>query len=204
MSKNIFISYSRREIGFVDDLVDKLEDKGHRVWLDYRSLIPGSPWQDQIYKGIQDSDVILLVVSKASLASQNVEVEWKSVLQQKKRIILLIFEAVDLPKELENYEWVDFRGNYRVGLRELFSQIETPITEDHPAPETGFRMPGIVWAAILLSVAVAFLSIPVFWTLLIPWVLIPLPDLETRFQFFAGSGGVAASAGDAFDKCHDR
>ena len=175
MNKNIFISYSRREIGFVDSLVDRLEDDGHQVWLDYRSLIPGTPWRDQIHKGIDEADVILLVVSKASLSSQNVEVEWKGVIQQKKRIILLVFEAVDLPDELEKYEWVDFRGNFNTGLRELSSQIDKPIAEEHPVPQTGFKIPGIVWFAILLSVGVAFFSLPTLWTLLIPWVLIPLP-----------------------------
>src|ERR1044071_7031946 len=100
MGKNIFMSYSRREVGFVDDLVLYLEKAGHQVWLDYRSLIPGRPWQDQIYEGIQNADVILLVVSKASLSSQNVAVEWRRVLQENKRIILLVFEAVTLPKEL--------------------------------------------------------------------------------------------------------
>ncbi|MBL8103264.1 MAG: toll/interleukin-1 receptor domain-containing protein [Anaerolineales bacterium] len=175
MAKNIFVSYSRREIGFVDSLVDKLEDNGHQVWLDYRSLIPGTPWLDQIHKGIGAADVILLVVSKASLASQNVEVEWRSVLEQKKRIILLVFEVVDLPSELERYEWVDFRGSFKAGLLELLSQIEKPIVEEHSVPQTGFKMPGVVWIALLLSAAVAILSLPGFWTLLIPWVLIPLP-----------------------------
>ena len=44
MTKNIFMSYSRRELGFVDQLVGKLEEQGYGVWLDYRVLIPGSPW----------------------------------------------------------------------------------------------------------------------------------------------------------------
>ncbi len=175
MAKNIFISYSRREVGFVDDLVSQLESKQYEVWLDYRKLVPGSPWQDQIYKGINDADVILLLVSKASLASQNVEVEWRKVLEQKKRIILLIFEAVDLPPELEKYEWVDFRGNYQAGLDELFSQLEKPVQEDHPVPQTGFKIPVIVWVAAGLSVIVAFLSFSAFWTLFIPWLLVLLP-----------------------------
>lgn len=185
MSKRIFISYSRREIGFVDALVDQLESKGNQVWLDYRSLIPGTPWLDQIHRGIEEADVLLLVVSKASLASQNVEVEWKSVLQQKKRIILLVFEAVDLPNELEKYEWVDFRGSFQRGLNELFSQMEKPVNENHPVPQTGFKMPGIVWVAFLLSVVVAILSLPAIWTLLIPWVLIPLPYriLKRNYNF---------------------
>jgi len=67
MTKNIFMSYSRRELGFVDDLVSKLEAENYNVWLDYRVLIPGSPWDVQIEKGLNDSDTVLLVVSNAAL-----------------------------------------------------------------------------------------------------------------------------------------
>jgi len=175
MGKNIFISYSRREVGFIDDLVRNLEQAKHEIWLDYCNLIPGRPWQEQIYQGIQNADVILLVVSKASISSQNVEVEWQHVIKQNKRIIILVFEAVHLPKELEKYEWVDFRGNYKKALNELLSQIEQPVQENHTVPETGFKVPGIVWGAAILSVAVAIYSVSAFWTLFIPWLLIMLP-----------------------------
>jgi len=109
MKPNIFMSYSRREVGFIDDLTHRLEKEGFKVWLDYRSLVPGTPWAGQINKGLDESEVILLVVSKESIASKYVELEWRRVLKETKRIILVIFEAVDLPKELERYEWVDFR-----------------------------------------------------------------------------------------------
>jgi hypothetical protein len=175
MTHNLFISYSRRETGFVEDLVRALTAQRYETWLDYRDLVPGTPWLDQIYKGIQASDTILLVVSKASLVSQSVELEWRHVIEQKKRIILLIFEAVDLPPELEKYEWVDFRGSYKAGLKELFSQLEQPIQEEHPVPQTGFKMPGIVWVTAAVSVLVAIYAFSAFWTLFIPWILIPLP-----------------------------
>ncbi len=175
MTKNIFMSYSRRELGFVDDLVSKLEGESYNVWLDYRALIPGSPWNVQIEKGLKEADSVLLVVSKAALASEYVALEWRHFLETKKRVILLIFEAVDLPKELEQYEWVDFRGSYKAGLDELFSQLKQPIKEEHPVPETGFKVPWIVWAAIAVSVIVALLSLLESWTLFIPWILIPLP-----------------------------
>src|SRR5262245_57442860 len=186
MGKNIFVSYSRREVGFIDDLVRNLEQEGHEVWLDYRNLIPGKQWQDQIYEGIQNADVILLVVSKASISSQNVEVEWRHVIGQNKRIILLVFEAVDLPKELEKYEWVDFRGNYKAGLKELFSQLEQPVKETHDVPETGFKVPTVVWAAAILSVIVAVYSLSAFWTLFIPWLLIMLPYRVFKRNFNFG------------------
>src|SRR6185503_2339929 len=183
MTKNIFMSYSRRELGFVDDLVSKLEGEGYKVWLDYRVLIPGSPWKGQIDKGLQEADTVLLVVSKASLASKYVALEWQHFLETNKRLILLIFEAVDLPKELEKYEWVDFRGSYQAGLKELLSQLKQPIEEEHPVPETGFKAPTVVWVAVAVSVLVAFLSLAEIWTIVLPWVLIPLPYKIFRRNF---------------------
>jgi hypothetical protein len=175
MTKNIFISYSRRELGFVDDLVGRLEGENYHVWLDYRALIPGSPWNVQIDKGLKEADTVLLVVSKAALASEYVALEWQHFLKTKQRFILLIFEAVDLPKELEQFEWVDFRGSYTAGLAELLAQLKQPIQEEHAVPETGFKAPWIVWLAILVSAVVALLSLFEYWTLFIPWLLVPLP-----------------------------
>jgi len=80
VTKNIFMSYSRRELGFVDDLVTKLEGEGYYVWLDYRVLIPGSPWNVQIEKGLNEADTVLLVVSKAALASEYVVFDWSHFL----------------------------------------------------------------------------------------------------------------------------
>ena len=115
--------------------------------------------------------------------------EWRHFLDTKQRVILLIFEAVDLPKELERFEWVDFRGSYSAGLKELFSQLKQPIQEEHPVPETGFKSPWIVWAAIAVSAVVALISLFEYWTLFIPWILVPLPYriYKRNFNFTAGA-----------------
>lgn len=194
MAGKIFLSYSRRELGFVDDLVSKLEEKKYDVWLDYRVLIPGVPWKEQIDKGLNESDTVLLVVSKASVASQYVALEWRHFLDMKKRLILLIFEAVDIPTELEKYEWVDFRGSYQAGLDELFSQLEHPIQEEHTVPESGFKMPWQIWGTILLSIAVALVSLGTFWTIFIPLILVPLPYqiFKRSFDFMRVQAALAA------------
>jgi len=176
MKPNIFMSYSRREVGFVDQLTNRLEEKGYKVWLDYRTLVPGTPWKVQIEKGLDESEVILLVVSKESMASKYVELEWRRVIKEKdKRIILAVFEAVDLPEILEKYEWVDFRGNFEAGVEELVGQLEAPMEEEHPVPETGFKIPGVVWWAFFLSLGTAVMSLFSLWSLFIPFFLIPLP-----------------------------
>ena len=61
MKPSVFMSYSRREVPFVNNLVDDLENNDYDIWLDYRSMIPGTPWAEQINKGIEDSEVIILV-----------------------------------------------------------------------------------------------------------------------------------------------
>ncbi|MBI3158606.1 MAG: toll/interleukin-1 receptor domain-containing protein [Chloroflexi bacterium] len=183
MKSPIFISYSRREAPFVNDLVDHLEDDGFSVWLDYRSMVPGKLWAEQIEEGIRGADVILLVVSDAAMGSKWVEKEWRSMLTYGKRVILILFEANDLPPELEGFEWVDFRGNHRKALAELYSQLEQAQAEETPPPEKGFRVPGIVWAAFALSLGVAAFSLPTLWTGLTAMYLLPLPYRILRRDF---------------------
>jgi hypothetical protein len=175
MLPNTFISYSRQCIGFVDDLAHKLQKQGSKVWLDYLSLIPGRPWLEQIHRGLEEADVLLFVISPESVSSRSVEVEWRHFLEHKKRIILLIFQAVPLPAELAGLEWVDFRGAYAPAMKKLIRRIESASPMERPAPQSGFKAPFTVWLAAGLSVITAIYSLFAFWTLLIPWLLVPLP-----------------------------
>lgn len=172
---NLFISYSRQCIGFVDDLAHKLQKQGFNLWMDYLNLVPGRPWAEQIDKGLQEADLLLLVVSPESASSRSVEIEWRHFLENKKRIILLVFQAVPLPPELAGLEWVDFRGAFAPAVKKLLQQIEAPTPPKTPAPQSGFKAPAVVWAAGIFSIITAIYSIFAFWTVLIPWVLIPLP-----------------------------
>jgi hypothetical protein len=182
---NLFISYSRREVSFVNNLVDDLEDDGFNVWLDYRSLIPGTPWAEQIDQGIADAQVILLVVSKAAMDSKYVAMEWERVLELNKRVVLLVFEVVDLPTHLACFEWVDFRSSYKKGLEELELHLQGEVDEKYPAPQTGFKVPGMVWIAAILSLFVGLISLGALWTIFIPFLLFPLPYrvFQRNFNF---------------------
>jgi len=171
----LFISYSRAQTPFVDRLADQLEDNGYFLWLDYQSLVPARPWFQQIESWIDAADVVLLVVSKESITSRNVEPEWKRALERGKRIVLLIFDAVPLPPGLQTCEWVDFRTDYKNALRRLMTVIGQPGAAGMPAPQAGFKAPPTFWISLFLSVVVLIGSIPAWWTLVLPYVLVPLP-----------------------------
>jgi hypothetical protein len=171
----LFISYSRAQTPFVDRLADQLQDNGYPLWLDYQSLVPARPWFQQIESWIDRADVVLLIVSKESITSRNVEPEWKRALERGKRIILLIFDAVHLPLGLQTCEWVDFRVNYKNALLQLMTLIERPGSIGAPPPQAGFKASPTFWICLFLSVIVLIGSIPAWWTLVLPIVLVPLP-----------------------------
>src|SRR5215211_7684757 len=134
MSPELFISYSRAQTPFVDRLADQLEAVGFSLWLDYHNLIPARPWFPQIEAGIDGAEVVLLIVSKESMTSKNVEPEWKRALDRGKRILLLIFDAVPLPPGLQTCDWVDFRDNYKGAFQQLVNRLEQPSPTTTPPP----------------------------------------------------------------------
>lgn len=129
MSKEIFISYSREELTFVDSLYQDLIKEGNlSIWLDFRELVIGQEWSDDINTALSSANTVVLVVSKESMDSDPVEHEWKMAVAQKKRIIVVIFDDAPLPDELKQViqTQVDFRGSYKVALAQLLSAINNP------------------------------------------------------------------------------
>jgi hypothetical protein len=166
-------------------LLEALENSGLQTWVDYQSLIPGRPWLEQILGGINAADTVLLVVSKASMASKNVELEYQHALEQKKRVLLLIFEAMPLPLALQKCEWLDFRGSFNKKYKLLLTQLAKPGLQSAP-PQSGFKTSFTVLFTVAISLIMAVISIPAWWTIFIPALLIPLPlrILRRDFHFY--------------------
>src|SRR6266536_2116097 len=111
-----FVSYSRQEVTFADSFSRALGKRGIDSWIDFRNLVPGHSWQHQLDQGIQGANAVLLVVSKASMASPSVKEEWTTSLTLGKRIVLIIFEPCKLDPVLSGLEWVDFTENFDHGM----------------------------------------------------------------------------------------
>lgn len=201
MTSHIFISYSRHEITFVDSLSRAMEERGLRPWLDFRNMVPGRPWKEQIDEAIDAASTFLLIVSKDSMQSEAVAEEWQRALDNGCRVILLIFEACPLDERLASLECVEFRGRFRHALDQLLIMLRSPATEPgQPAPQTGFRMPGGPRLFYLLSLVMALGSLLALPSLVVPFWLIRLPGQIRRRKYrlegviLALVGFVAATA----------
>lgn len=85
----IFISYSHSDWECVESIVDTIEEylnikaRLHDIWLDKWKMKGGKWFQDQMMTGIKESDFLLFMVSKDSLESSAVALEWKSKFSEK-------------------------------------------------------------------------------------------------------------------------
>ena len=67
MGHDVFISYSRVDLAFVERLDAFLTDVGLSTWFDKKSLLPGQRWEDVIDDEIGNSKTFLTCLSKAGM-----------------------------------------------------------------------------------------------------------------------------------------
>ena len=67
MAHDIFISYSRKDLEFVQRLADDLKTSGLEVWYDLSGLDAGTRWGREIQKAIKASQYFLVVISPKSI-----------------------------------------------------------------------------------------------------------------------------------------
>jgi len=121
-----FISYSRADFYFAESLALHLSKSGVPAWLDARDLKPGHDWWAQIEEAIDTAPAVVLVMSKASATSTQVQRELRRAQVKQKRIVVARFRAGTLPPGLDECEEVDFRGPFAPAIKRL-SQLLLPL-----------------------------------------------------------------------------
>jgi hypothetical protein len=120
----VFISYSRRDLDFVEQLVADLQVAGLDVWYDLSGLEGGARWRIEIERAIRESHYVLIVLSPDSVVSEWVEREYLFANNIGKKIIPLFYKPCDLPMYYLNMHFIDIQGdkypkNYKEILRAL-------------------------------------------------------------------------------------
>ncbi len=122
-----FISYSRKDVGFVQILVSSLRMRGIETWFDIARLKPGMVWDNEIHAALKAADWVLVVASPESMASREVEDEWKFARYLGKSIIPVLYHDCELHYRLNALNYVDFRrGEYEPPLNALVETLRQP------------------------------------------------------------------------------
>src|SRR5687767_8141620 len=98
---DIFISYSSRDRDQAQKLGEELTSLGYSVWLDVCDIDPATRWSTEIAEAINACHILLLLLSRSSLASENVLKEVSLAAEKKKHILPVTLERTELNPNFE-------------------------------------------------------------------------------------------------------
>jgi tetratricopeptide (TPR) repeat protein len=104
---DVFISYSRHNIQFAEQLFNALKTRHISAWVDWQDIPRSAGWWDEIIRGIDNASTFLFLMSNASLASPVCTLELNHAIENGKRILPVVIEppqfdmAIDKLRDLE-------------------------------------------------------------------------------------------------------
>lgn len=121
----IFISYSRIDEAFARQLASQLRSVGANVWLDVEDIPAGMNWSRAIQSGLDESELMLVIISPESMASQDVEEEWQDFRDNRKPIIPLQWRDAKVHYQLRRKQHVDFKGQpFDKAFQDLYQELK--------------------------------------------------------------------------------
>jgi hypothetical protein len=120
----VFISYSHKDKGFVDELAANLVLERHNVWLDRWELNVGDSIIDRIQRALTESSAMLVILSKNSVESEWCKKELNAgiirELDEKKVIVLpCVIDDCEVPLFLRE----KMRANFNDDPDAAFTQV---------------------------------------------------------------------------------
>jgi len=134
----IFVSYAHKESEIVFSIIERLSEKGYRIWYD-DGISPGSEWPEYIASHLNGCEVCLAFISPISANSPNCRKEINFALSKNKSFIGVFLSETDLSLGLEmqisthqcvkKYEYSDENEFYN----KLTSSVELSLCRDESA-----------------------------------------------------------------------
>ncbi|MCB9452483.1 MAG: tetratricopeptide repeat protein [Anaerolineaceae bacterium] len=92
---DVFISYSRSNVDFAEQLFDALKSRGMSAWVDWQNIPRSAGWWDEIERGIDAATTFIFLLSNDSLGSAVCTLELAHAHANGKRIIPVIIQSPD-------------------------------------------------------------------------------------------------------------
>ena len=111
---------------------------GMDVWVDWEAIPPAVDWLEQIFRGIEEADAFIFMISPDSIASEVCKVEVGRAVLNNKRIIPIVLRDVrakDTQDEIRKLNWTYIRetDSFEEGLAKVKTAIELDLDwlEEH-------------------------------------------------------------------------
>jgi hypothetical protein len=105
---HVFVSYSRKDKKFADDLSCAVEEAGYQIWIDRQCMPAARDIDHEIKQAIRDCFACIAILSPNALKSYWTKGEWEYALEQRKPLVPVLYRECDLPIYLRCLEACDF------------------------------------------------------------------------------------------------
>lgn len=129
----VFISYAREDIDSAIRIYNFIRNMdGFDPWMDKYNLLPGMDWELEVMRAIEESHIVLLLLSKHSVTKTGfVQKEIREAIEKAKlyppgRVMLIpvrLDECEPSHRELKKLQWVDVFPNWYAGKRQLLNTL---------------------------------------------------------------------------------
>jgi hypothetical protein len=110
VDNDAFVSYASQDAAVAKAVVENLEQHGIKCWIAPRDVTPGSHYADESVRVIDDTKVLVLVLSEYTVASAHVGREIERAASKRRRIIGLRTDAAPLTRSFEYFlresQWI--------------------------------------------------------------------------------------------------
>lgn len=131
--RDVFISYSRKDKSFVEQLHQALEAQNRDAWVDWEDIPLSAEWWHEIQRGIESANTFVFVISRDSIESKVCRDEIEHAVQHNKRLVPIVrrddFEMAKVHPNLSMHNWLFFRetDEFESGMRVLLKAIDTDL-----------------------------------------------------------------------------
>src|SRR6516165_5917742 len=128
----VFISYSRKDEDFAQELLVGLQFGGFEPYLDKHDIAAGEDWEHRLGRLIEAADTVVFVISPDAMASDRCAWEVNRTVELKKRLLPIVFRRVEEAqvaprlKQL-NYIFFDRPFSFAPSLQALATALRTDV-----------------------------------------------------------------------------
>lgn len=153
MAHSVFVCYASDDKTVADAVCAALESQGISCWIAPRDVLPGTDWGEAVLQGIDESSVVVLVLSAKANVSEYVKNEVERAVHGHKPLIPLRIEGVDpsgsLALHLSRWHWFDA---LTPPLEKHLKRLAETVRRLLEAREQGKRVDGVSRSGVVQAV----------------------------------------------------
>ncbi len=115
LRRRVFISYASHDAAVAQKVCSALEAAGFPCWIAPRNVVPGTLYADGIVHAIDDSSILILILSEQAIASAHVGREIERAVSKRHPVVALRIDAAPLTPAFEYFlnqsQWIEGGGS---------------------------------------------------------------------------------------------